>query len=116
MGWPETGQEPTLVDVVLAPRVALSGRAVVAGLGEELFSFVEESGHANDDVLWVEGRVGWIREEIVENSAEARAFCTLHTRETSSWGHQCVIAVWSAPRRPGTWQVLGNGFIFYHVI
>jgi hypothetical protein len=59
--------------------------------------------------------VSWMSGEVVENSAEARAFvlCRPQRRHrgaisaSSRW-----FETWSAPRRPGTWQVLGNGFIF----
>jgi hypothetical protein len=84
MSWPETGQEPTLVDVVLVASALHASRRVivVAGLGEEFFSFVEEAGHDGDVGRyrgWGEVRE-WVQErEIIENRTEAHAFVLCHS-------------------------------------
>jgi hypothetical protein len=63
MYWPGSGEEPTLVGVVLVPLVALCRRGVVVVtarvFGEELFSLLEDAGHDADD-RWGEGRMIWV--------------------------------------------------------
>jgi hypothetical protein len=84
MYWRETGQERTLIDVVLvAGALHASGRVVVvAGLGEELFSFVEEARHDGGVGRyrgWGEVRERVQEREIIENRTEAHAFVLCHS-------------------------------------